>query len=164
MWFSVFMLVIVFVLLYLPFSLFWGWTYASSGFKLLLKHLVFWIVPIIIIHEGLHGVIWALSLKKGFTQIKFGFNREMLAPYTHCLVPLYKNSYLAGGLAPLALMGIIPSIICFFSGNSYWYSLSLVCIWTSAGDILSCYFLLRVPQGYKIQDHPKKLGFILIPI
>ena len=115
----------------------------------------------IVLHEGLHGIVWAIAAG-GFHKIKFGFNREMLAPYTHCKIALSKPAYIAGGIAPLFLMGIFPAIISFLAANAYWYLLSLICIFTSAGDVLSCYHLLMVPNGFKIQDHPEKLGFIII--
>lgn len=164
MWFSFMLIFVLFSFMYLPFAFFWGWHYTLSGLKHLLKHLIFWLIPIVIFHEGLHGFVWAISIKGGYRQIKFGFNREMYAPYTHCNVPLNKWKYLAGGIAPLLIMGIIPAFISFFLSSAYWFSISLLCIWTSAGDILSCYYLLKVPSEFKILDHPEKLGFILVPI
>jgi hypothetical protein len=150
--------------MYLPFTFFYGWKFTHFELIRLLKHLLFWIIPIIILHEGLHGLVWAITIKNGFEQIKFGFNRELLAPYTHCKIPLKKWKYISGGLAPLLLMGIIPAIISFTLGSPYWFCLSLFCIWSAAGDILSCYYILEVPKNFNIQDHPDKLGFILIPI
>ena len=91
----------IFLLFYLPFGLFWGFAQTFLGFKLMIKHLLIWLIPMIIIHEGLHGLFWALALNGNFKQIKFGFNKRMLAPYTHCKVSLTKKSYLMGGLAPL---------------------------------------------------------------
>lgn len=160
--FALALLAVQILFMFLPFTFYWGWDFTFSGLKILLKHLLFWLIPIIIFHEGLHGIVWATSINKGFKQIKFGFNKDMLAPYTHCKIPLKKWIYIAGGAAPLILMGIIPAIISFIIGNAYWYCFSLLCIWTSAGDILSCYYLLKVPSQIKIQDHPDKLGFILI--
>lgn len=160
--FALVFLFTVFLFLYLPFTLFWGWKYSYSGLKELLKDLIFWIIPIIILHEGLHGLVWAISNPSGFKSIRFGFNSELLSPFTHCKIPINKYSYLIGGFAPLLFMGIIPAALSFIAGNSYWYILSLFCIWTAAGDIISCYYLLKVPKNYKIQDHPHKLGFILV--
>jgi hypothetical protein len=164
MWFSFALLVALFSLMYLPVTLLWGWNYTFSGLNLLLKHLILWLIPIVVLHEGLHGFIWAITLKDGYRQIKFGFNKEMLAPYTNCKVPLNKWIYIAGGVAPLVIMGIIPASLSFCFNSSYWYCFSLFCIWSSAGDIISCFYLLKVPKGFKILDHPEKLGFILVPI
>ena len=160
--FALIFFLVVFLFLYLPFTLFWGWRYCFYGLKEILKDLIFWIIPIIILHEGLHGLIWALLNPSGFKSIKFGFNRDLLSPFTHCNIPINKYVYLIGGMSPLFFMGIIPAIISFINGNSYWYILSLFCIWTAAGDIISCYYILKVPDNYKIQDHPHKLGFILV--
>ncbi len=151
----------IIVLLYLPFSLFWGWHYTLNGLKSQITDLLFWILPIILLHEGLHGLIWAIA-SKDFRSIRFGFNREMLAPYTHCKIPLSKTSYILGGLAPLIILGIVPCIITFISGKPYWFVLALFCIFTAGGDIYSCYYLIKVPGKFKIQDHPEKLGFIIM--
>jgi hypothetical protein len=163
---SLFAMVLLFlqlIIMFGPFVLIWGWNITSTGMQLLLIHLIFWLVPIIILHEGLHGLVWALSVKKGYKYISFGFNRELLSPYTHCKIPLRKWQYIAGGLAPLFVTGIFPSIIAFIIGNPYWFCLSLFCIWSSAGDMLSCYYLLKIPNNWKVQDHPEKLGFFIIP-
>jgi hypothetical protein len=160
--FAFFFFVIVIVFFYLPFALLQNWNNTVTGSKELIKDLIFWIIPIIICHEGLHGLTWALFMPQGFRQIKFGFNREMFAPYTHCKIPLSKTTYLTGGLAPLVLMGILPAVYGILANDAYWYTLSLICIWTSSGDILSCYYLVKIPKSYLVQDHPEKLGFMLI--
>lgn len=159
--FAIIFLVSIFVVLYLPFTACWGWQFTFTGFENLVKDILYWIVPLIIFHEGLHGTTWAI-VSRSFKNIRFGFNREMLAPYTHCNIPLSKINYILGGLAPLIILGIVPGIIFFIAGNPYWYTLSLFCIFTSGGDILSCYCLIRILGQYKVQDHPEKLGFILI--
>lgn len=156
-------LLVVCIILFLGSStLIWGWAITGSGCIKLLKHLIFWLIPVIIIHEGLHGLVWALLIKGGFKNIKFGFNREMMAPYTHCKVEMSKNKYILGGLSPLFLMGIIPGIISLIIGNTYFLSLAMFCTWSSAGDIISTYFLRKVPATASILDHPKRLGFIII--
>jgi hypothetical protein len=160
--FALLSIVGIIVVFYLPFASFWGYNFAFAGLKYMIKVLIFWLIPIILVHEGLHGLFWALAIKGNIKQIKFGFNKQMMAPYTHCKIPLSKKAYLIGGMAPLILLGICPSIIFFILGNAYYYTLSLVCIWTSSGDILSCYHLIKVPNTLKIQDHPDSLGFILV--
>jgi hypothetical protein len=160
--FALLFLAIVIVIFYIPFALLYEWNNTLTGSFELLKDLIFWIIPIIICHEGLHGLTWALLLPQCFRQIKFGFNKEMFSPYTHCKIPLSKTTYLTGGLAPLVLMGIVPAVFSIVAGSAYWYTLSLLCIWTSSGDVLSCYYLLKIPGKFRIQDHPEKLGFIIV--
>lgn len=159
--FALIFILVIAAFLYLPFSLVWGWHYTLNGLKSQITDLLFWIIPIILVHEGLHGLVWALA-SKSFTNISFGFNREMVAPYTHCKVPLSKTAYILGGLAPLFILGIVPTIIAFVFGKPYWFVLALFCIFTAGGDIYSCFFLIKVPNKFKIQDHPEKLGFIVM--
>ncbi len=159
-----FILVIVIIAgFYLPFAFIWGWQFTWFGLKHLLKELLYWIIPIIILHEGLHGLVW-LFASKSIKNIQFGFNRELLAPYTHCKIPLSKFNYILGGLFPFIIMGLIPAIITIIIGNSYWYLFSLFCIFTSGGDIISCFYLMKIKGKFKVQDHPQKLGFILIEV
>jgi hypothetical protein len=157
-------LFLVFVMLFMfwPFYMVWGKNAVIYEVKNSISSLLLWLIPIIILHEGLHGLTWAVLSKAGIRNIKFGFNKEMLAPYTHCKVPLHKTIYLLGGIAPFIIMGVLPALISFYFGNAYWYTLALICIWTSAGDVLSTYKLLSVPNCFKIQDHPKKLGYYLV--
>jgi HD superfamily phosphodiesterase len=161
-WFSFIFLLFIIIFMFLPFYIYWGNYQTLEGVKTAFTQLILWLIPIVIFHEGLHGLTWALSMRDGIKNVKFGFNKEMLAPFTHCKVPLSKLKYLIGGMSPFILMGLVPAIVCFYLGNAYWFTISLLCIWTSAGDVLSNYHLLRVSNKFRIQDHPKKLGFILV--
>jgi len=160
--FSIILIFVLFLFFLLPYIILWSWNSTFIGFKRLLKHLILWLLPIIVVHEGLHGLMWIVFNRNGFRNFSFGFNKDMLAPYTHFKIPMKKWVYITGGLAPLLFMGVLPAIVSFFYGNSYFYSLSLFCIWSAAGDILSCYYAIKIPAGFKIQDHPEQLGFILI--
>jgi hypothetical protein len=144
------------------FFLFWGYNAIQLGFNLFLKYLLLLIIPIVIVHEGLHGLFWAIYSPKGIKSVKFGFNLEMLSPYTHCNVPLQKNHYFIGGIAPLVFTGILPAIYAMFTGNGLWLFVSAFCTWSSAGDIISCWYIFKAPVGSLILDHPDTLGYYII--
>lgn len=161
-WFALLFLLTIILFIFFPFTLTWGWQTVKYNGNKLLSDLLILIIPIIILHEGLHGLFWFIAIKGKYKQIRFGFNRKMLAPYTHCKIPMSKAAYLIGGLAPFFIMGLFPCIISFIVGNAYFFLLSLFGMWSASGDIISCFSLRNIPSNYKIQDHPQKLGFIVI--
>lgn len=158
--FAIFLLIGLFTIIYLPIAYIFGFDKSFRESESALMHLLFYLVPIIIVHEGLHGLTWAVACKS-IRNIKFGFNTKIMAPYTHCNIPLSKEWYIAGGLAPLVMMGIIPALVSVAYENIYWFTLALFCIFTSGGDILSCWRLMRIKGKFKVQDHPEMLGFII---
>ena len=94
-WFALLSIIGVFVLLYIPFALYWGFDYTYSGFKYMIKVLVFWLVPIIIVHEGLHGLFWALALKGNFRKISLmkKILRQAIPTINCCYVISFKRSF-----------------------------------------------------------------------
>lgn len=117
-------------------------------------------IPSIILHEGLHGLIWAIP--SNWKNIRFGFSRQLMAPYTHCTIPLKKWHYFAGGICPALLMGIIPAIYAMVSGKAqilYW---GITYTWTAAGDFISCWHVMKEDNTVRILDHPDELGYYVI--
>lgn len=161
--FSFLFLIILFAAFFIPFSMFWGFSKSFNSAWQLILDLLYWIIPMIIVHEGLHGIVWAVMLKNGFKHIKFGFNKAMLSPYTHCNKPMPAKAYLAGALAPCIIMGLLPAIAAFGAGSAYYFVLSLICIWVSAGDLYSSYQLLKIKPKSLVLDHPQMPGFIILP-
>jgi len=147
---------------YFPFLLLWGSKILKLGFHMFLNRMWLIIVLMVIFHEGLHGLFWMFFTSKGFRAISFGFNKEMLSPYTHCNEPLKKYQYILGGAAPLVILGLIPFFFGLVAGNAFWLLAGAINIWCSAGDILSCYYILRYPSNCLFLDHPDKPGFIVI--
>ena len=50
----------------------------------------------IVAHELIHGIFWALFAEGHWNSIAFGFIREYLTPYCTCTVPLKKGQYVIG--------------------------------------------------------------------
>ena len=116
-------------------------------------------IPSIVVHEGLHGLIWAIP--NHWKNIRFGFNRNLMAPYTHCTIPLKKWHYWLGGMMPGILMGVIPAVYAISVGNIqilYW---GIFYTWTAAGDFISCWHVLKEKNDSLILDHPDELGYVV---
>lgn len=151
----------ILVLFLLPFIFLWDFNPVKSGYRLLLKHIFTVIIGGVVLHELLHGFTWAIFVKQGFKQIKFGINWKYLTPYTHFKKPIKIKFYLSGALMPLVIMGIIPSIAGIISGNGFYLLFGIFFTWAAAGDMIASMRLFRLPMNSMVQDHPDTLGFIV---
>jgi hypothetical protein len=157
-----FLMVVPILIVYLlPFLLIWDFETLKIGYKAFLKSIIIILVFGIIIHELLHGITWAIFVKGGFRQLKFGINWRYLAPYAHFKKPLKVKIYLAGALMPLIVLGIIPALGGIILGNGFYLLFGIFFTWAAAGDILASIRLFQLPMNKMVQDHPDKLGFII---
>ena len=121
------------------------------------------IVLAIVVHELIHGIIFALYAPKGFRSVTFGFNTKIGAFYCHCKEPIRVRHYRRAGIAPLIILGLIPLIIGFITGIGWFKTFGLLLTIGGFGDLLVYIKLLRFNKNRLILDHPDKLGFILDP-
>ena len=120
-------------------------------------------IALIFVHEGLHGVTWALFAENGFKDIEFGFMKELLTPYCTCAAPLKKGQYILGALMPLIALGLIPTAIGILAGSLLWLFIGLVMILSAGGDILIVLKLLRwrsEAAETRYVDHPTLAGLV----
>lgn len=116
----------------------------------------------IIVHEGIHGITWALAGRKPWTSIKFGFQVKTLTPYCHVTEPLEINAYRIGALMPGLLVGILPFIYSLISGDTNWFWFSLVHTTAAGGDWLVFWLLRKVKAGALVEDHPTQAGCYIL--
>lgn len=147
-------------ILAIPYYLIWGVnildqiTFPSIAFLLL------FIIGGVAIHELLHGITWAIFSKKGFRSIHFGIKWEYLTPYCHCTDALKVWQYIFGGLMPLLIMGVIPSVWALISGDPMVMFYGIFFSVAAGGDIQSVWLLRKFKSNQLIYDHPEELGFI----
>ena len=115
----------------------------------------------IILHEGLHGITWAIFAKGGFRSIKFGIKWEYFTPYCHCDKPLRVWQYFLGAVMPLVVMGIIPWILGTIIGNELVVFFAMFYTWAAGGDIQAIWVMRRFSANDLVSDHPEELGFIV---
>ncbi|MDD4385610.1 MAG: DUF3267 domain-containing protein [Bacteroidales bacterium] len=152
----------IILLFLLPFSLIWGFESFSIGWSVI-THYGFIIVLLgVVLHEFLHGITWALFAANGFKSIRFGVNWKWLTPYCHCKEALKAKHYAIGGLMPLIVMGIIPSLIALTIGNGMLLIFGMIFTWTAGGDIISIWMLRKIGKNTLVFDHPDKIGFYTI--
>lgn len=128
------------------------------------QYLLFIIVYLIliIVHELIHGITFALFAKEHLRSISFGFIVQYLTPYCTCKEPLKKSEYLLSVLMPTILLGIIPCLVSIFNGSSILFVLGAFMIIGGGGDILISLKLLRNPYNKDAIyiDHPYQCGFV----
>jgi hypothetical protein len=73
--------------------------------------------------------------------------------------PLSFKSYLFGGLAPFAVLGVAIYFIAFFTGNILMLILSFFNMVAAGGDLTIALMLLPYPHAL-IVDHPTECGFV----
>ena len=119
---------------------------------------------LIVVHELVHGITWAVFAEHHWKDIEFGVMWQLLTPYCTCTVPLAKGQYILGGLMPLIVLGIIPSALAIALGSFFWLIIGLIMILSAGGDVMIVLKLLRYKtdaQEVLIYDHPTKGGSII---
>ncbi|MDR3094045.1 MAG: DUF3267 domain-containing protein [Bacteroidales bacterium] len=161
------------VLLYgLPFYLIWqgDTSYFFSDKSRTLIHFAvdnkWWCLLIILfsiaLHELIHGICMASLAPNGWKSVSFGFNLKAMAPFAHCKDSLTPLSYRICLIMPAAVLGDIPVIIAWCTGNILWLLYGILFLWAAAGDIIIIYMSRNIHTGL-LQDHPDKIGFIHLP-
>ena len=127
------------------------------GLFTLLKIIIVLIIGIIV-HELIHGIVWAAFAKKGFKSIKFGVLWKMLTPYCHCKEPLKVKHYIIGGIAPAILMGFLPAMVSMFTGDIGMLFFGLFFTIAACGDFLIINLLRKEKPNDYTEDHPSEAG------
>ena len=157
------------VIYLLAYALFWPGNLTIDAFRNAMPNNPIWILAIlaggIILHEGLHGITWALFCKRGFRSIQFGFMTRLLAPYCHCTEPLERSRYIAGGLMPGVVMGILPAVLALAEGYLGWLLLGIFFTFAAGGDFAMMWLLRKLPPESLVRGHPSELGcFVYEPL
>jgi len=113
----------------------------------------------IVLHELIHGVCMAAFAKNGWKSVSFGFNIKAFAPYTHCKEPLPPDAYRISLVMPGFLLGDVPTLISWFTGNILFLLFGFLFCWAAAGDVIILWMSRRITDGM-LQDHPQKIGFV----
>jgi len=115
----------------------------------------------IIAHEFIHGVTWAKYAKRGFKSIEFGMLWKELTPYCHCTEKLPIRQYIIGTLMPGIVLGFIPAVIAYITGNFWTMAFGLFFTAAAASDFMIINILRKEKPDDLVQDHPTKIGCII---
>ena len=122
------------------------------------------LVALIVVHELIHGLTWSFFAPNGFKDIEFGIMMDSLTPYCTCATPLKKGAYITGALMPMVVLGIIPTIVAFVSGNMLLLYIGIIMIDAAAGDVMIVTKVLlhkAKSDDNLIYDHPTEAGSVI---
>ena len=122
------------------------------------------VLPLIVIHELLHGLFYSIFSENRFKSLKFGFVPKKLIAYCDCTEVLRINHFIIGAIMPLILMGLIPTIISLFIGNIillYWGMLLIAVSYVDLWGVLK--LLKEKKDGWIIFNSPEMAGTIYRP-
>jgi hypothetical protein len=163
-YYSIPIALLISVIIFTPFYLIWGnnrsHIYLNSVRQI--AYLLFFFILGIIVHELIHGSVWAVLGKKPFNKIKFGFYLRTLSVYAHTEEPVTAAVYRAGTVAPFILLGLIPSAISYMIGNISVCLFGIVFSAASAGDLLVLWSIRKLNSNRLVEDHPKNAGCYVI--
>lgn len=141
-----------------PMLLIKGWSAIISEWKFFSKHFILLTIGGIILHEGLHGLVCGIFAPSKFKAIKFGFNKDLLAPYTHCKEPLKGWQFTLSLLTPGIILGIIPCFMSLFSGISNFFITGLLFTWGAISDFAIFWKIRNKIKNTVIIDDPNNAG------
>ncbi|MGJ1407788.1 DUF3267 domain-containing protein [Sphingobacterium siyangense] len=161
----------VFILLYgIPFCLLWDLKEELAAIKDSLYNKAsnaWWVYGIVIIigvvlHELIHGIVFASFAKQGFKSIKFGIIWKMLTPYAHCKEPLRVRPYMLGVVMPFLLVGFLPAIYSIFTGNLPLLFFAIFFSGAAVGDFMILNLIYKENKDNLILDHPTEGGCFIL--
>ena len=121
-------------------------------------------IPLAIVHEGIHGVCWGIFAGNHMKDIEYGFIKEKITPYCYCQSPLSKGAYIFGSMMPMTVLGLLVCILAIFTASPIVMFIGLMQLMGGAGDILITCMLIKYKTKGKdaiLMDHPTECGLIV---
>ncbi|WP_103029904.1 DUF3267 domain-containing protein [Salinibacter altiplanensis] len=115
----------------------------------------------VVVHEGIHGFGYRWG-GAAWSEIEFGVNWEGLAPYAHCAAPLRCGAYRRAIALPGLVLGALPLAAGLATGHWGTTLFAFVMLAAAGGDVLLLWMLRGVPRGEWVQDHPRKMGALVL--
>lgn len=144
---------------------FWMY-YHVNGFDLdclswgFLVALIVLISCLIILHELIHGITWAIFAKNHFHAIGFGIIWNSFSPYCTCSNPLKKWQYLLGVAMPTLVLGGGGAVAAVMTNQLLLFFAAEYMILSGGGDFqLILRSILTDKRGSVYCDHPYECGF-----
>lgn len=119
------------------------------------------IVPGIVIHEGLHGIVAAAYAPNGWKSLRFGAIWKHLIFYCHCKDLLRVKQYRRVLLTPYFVLGLFPTLIALVTGNLWLLLFGIIFQGAAFGDVAMFYLLRKEHPETLIFDHPSKPGYFI---
>jgi hypothetical protein len=115
----------------------------------------------VVLHEGLHGLghVWG---EASWDDVTFGMHWKALTPFAQCTAPTRARSYRVAIALPGLVLGGGPLTIGLWTGTWLATFYGFLMLVAAAGDFLILWILVGVPAGAWVQDHPQKVGCLVV--
>lgn len=120
-------------------------------------------LALVVLHELLHGLTWAIFAKHHLRTISFGIILPACNPYCTCSEPLKRWQYALGAAMPTLLLGVGVAAAAVATGSLFLILLAGCMILAGGGDLYLLLHLLGLcPSNSNIRyyDHPYECGFV----
>ena len=134
------------------------------GFTINFLPLAVLLLVLTVVHELIHGITWSFFAEHHWADIEFGFIKEYLTPYCTAKNPLPLGGYILGGLMPMIVLGIVPTVWAIATGNFSLLIVGLAMTLGGGGDLMIVLMLLRHKSDAReklILDHPTQAGSVI---
>ncbi len=143
----------------------WGKGGIISARQVMFHHL--WIsllvlVGGIVLHELFHALTWMYLTKKPIKTITFGINLKALSPYAHSNQAMSIRAYRWGAAVPGLLLGIIPSLAGWISGNGGIMAFGLLFTAAAGGDAMVLWMIRKENPETLVLDHAVNAGCLIL--
>ena len=120
------------------------------------------ILGLIIVHELIHGMTWAIFAKNHFHAIDFGIIWNSFSPYCACSNPLKKWQYLLGVVMPTLVLGGGGAVAAVMTNQLLLFLAAEYMILSGGGDFqLILRSILTDKRESLYCDHPYECGFVV---
>lgn len=127
--------------------------------------LIVLLLVLTVVHELIHGITWSFFAEHGWADIEFGLIVMYLTPYCTAKSPLPLGGYILGGLMPMILLGIVPTVWAIATADFGLLLLGLAMTLGGGGDLMIVLMLLRHKSDARerlILDHPTQAGSVIL--
>ncbi len=118
-------------------------------------------IALIVVHELIHGAVFACFAKDGIRSVAFGVIWSMLTPYCTCRESLKRKHYMLAILAPTVVLGILPAAVALAIGAWGIMLIGVLMILGGGGDVMCAIKLATYRTKGKncmFFDHPYEVG------
>lgn len=117
----------------------------------------------IVAHELVHATVWVAAGRGRWSRVRFGWQWRALAPFAHYIDPLPVTAYRLGAVAPLLVLGVVPSLLGTLAGWPPLAAFGWLLVIGAAGDLSVLWLLRGTPPGALVADHPTRAGCLVYP-
>ena len=141
-----------------------GWPALKQGLAVFYAAKVFFPVFLvgIVIHEALHGIVWAFASGRPLSSISYGLQWKTLTPYAHAKEPMPVGAYRAGGIAPFIGTAVLPALYALAAGDGAVLAATLFFGTVCGGDLTVLWLLRNARTDDFVKDHPERAGGIVL--